>query len=150
MEKQVMDFNVIIEQDEDEIYVARVPEIEGCYTQGKTLQEVLERIKEAIEVCLEADGYSLDDKRTFIDGIGDVNDILEHFKNREKENPIDRRKKYFFVPTKEIKDKSWDLSISKYREVEYEEIEYEKPSVIKKKIIQLEEEILKGLKDLEI
>jgi predicted RNase H-like HicB family nuclease len=55
MEKQIMDFNVFIEQDEDGIYVARVPEIEGCYTQGKTLQEVLERIKEAIEVCLEAD-----------------------------------------------------------------------------------------------
>ncbi len=50
-----MDFDVLIEQDEDGIYVARVPEIEGCYTQGKTLQEVLERIKEAIEVCLEAD-----------------------------------------------------------------------------------------------
>ena len=55
MEKQIMDFNVIIEQDEDGIYVARVPEIDGCYTQGKTLQEVLERIKEAIEVCLKAD-----------------------------------------------------------------------------------------------
>lgn len=55
MEKQVMDFNVIIEQDEDGIYVARVPEICGCCTQGKTLQEVLERVKEAIEVCLEAD-----------------------------------------------------------------------------------------------
>jgi len=55
MEKQIMDFNVLIEQDEDGIYVARVSEIEGCYTQGKTLQEVLERIKEAIEVCLEAD-----------------------------------------------------------------------------------------------
>jgi predicted RNase H-like HicB family nuclease len=55
MEKQIMDFTVFIEQDEDGIYVARVPEIEGCYTQGKNLQEVLERIKEAIEVCLEAD-----------------------------------------------------------------------------------------------
>ncbi len=55
MGKQIMDVNVFIEQDEDGIYVARVPEIEGCYTQGKTLQEVLERIKEAIEVCLEAD-----------------------------------------------------------------------------------------------
>jgi len=50
-----MDFNVIIEQDEDGIFVATVPEIDGCYTQGKTIQEVLERIKEAIEVCLEAD-----------------------------------------------------------------------------------------------
>lgn len=55
MEKQVLDFNVIIEQDEDGIYVATVPEIQGCHTQGKTVQEVLERIKEAIEVCLEAD-----------------------------------------------------------------------------------------------
>ena len=50
-----MDFNVFIEQDEDGIYIAKVPEIEGCYTQGKTLKEVMERIKEAIEVCLEAD-----------------------------------------------------------------------------------------------
>ena len=55
MEKQIMDFNVFIEQDEEGIYVAKVPEIEGCYTQGKTLEEVIERIKEAIEVCLEAD-----------------------------------------------------------------------------------------------
>ncbi len=55
MEKQVLDFNVLIEQDEDGIYVAKVPELEGCYTQGKSLNEVLERIKEAIEVCLEAD-----------------------------------------------------------------------------------------------
>ena len=55
MEKQILDFTVLIEQDEDGIYVAKVPEIEGCYTQGKTLQEILDRIKEAIEVCLEAD-----------------------------------------------------------------------------------------------
>ncbi len=50
MEKQILDFTVLIEQDEDGIYVAKVPEIEGCYTQGKTLQEVLEKIREAIEV----------------------------------------------------------------------------------------------------
>ena len=55
MEKQILDFTVIIEQDEDGIYVAKVPELEGCYTQGKTSQEALERIKEAIEVCLEGD-----------------------------------------------------------------------------------------------
>ena len=51
MDKQIMDFNVFIEQDEDGIYVAKVPELEGCYTQGKTLEEVMERIREAIEVC---------------------------------------------------------------------------------------------------
>ena len=49
------EFNVIIEKDEEGLYVASVPEIQGCYTQGKTFQEVIERIKEAIEVCLEAD-----------------------------------------------------------------------------------------------
>ena len=51
----MLDFNVLIEQDEDGLFVASVPEISGCYTQGRTLQEVLERIKEAIEVCLEGD-----------------------------------------------------------------------------------------------
>jgi predicted RNase H-like HicB family nuclease len=51
-----MDFTILIEQDEDGIYVATVPEIQGCYTQGKTIPEVFERIKEAIEVCLEAEG----------------------------------------------------------------------------------------------
>jgi len=55
MEKKVLDFTVLIEQDEDGVYVARVPEIQGCHTQGKTVSEVLERIKEAIELCLEAD-----------------------------------------------------------------------------------------------
>ena len=55
MEKKVLNFTVIIEQDEDGLYVATVPDITGCYTQGKTIAQVLERIKEAIEVCLEAD-----------------------------------------------------------------------------------------------
>ncbi len=49
-----MQFTILIEQDEDGIYVAKVPDIVGCYTQGKTITQVLERIKEAIQVCLEA------------------------------------------------------------------------------------------------
>ncbi|MBI5803521.1 type II toxin-antitoxin system HicB family antitoxin [Candidatus Pacearchaeota archaeon] len=53
------EFNVIIEKGEDGWYVASVPEIQGCYTQGKTIQQVLERIKEAIEVCLESDGKNI-------------------------------------------------------------------------------------------
>ena len=55
MEKKVLNFTVLIEQDEEGLYVATVPDIHGCYTQGKTISQVLERIKEAIEVCLEAD-----------------------------------------------------------------------------------------------
>ena len=52
---EIYRFQVLIEQDEEGWYVASVPDIQGCYTQGKTIPEVLERIKEAIEVCLEAE-----------------------------------------------------------------------------------------------
>ena len=54
-----MEFNVVIEKDEEGWYVASVPEIQGCYTQGRTISQVLDRIKEAIEVCLEADGEEI-------------------------------------------------------------------------------------------
>ena len=52
---KVYNYTVLIEQDEDGIYVAKVSDIPGCYTQGKTVEQVMERIKEAIEVCLEAE-----------------------------------------------------------------------------------------------
>ena len=52
MEKE---FTIIIEQDEDGIYVASVPELEGCHTQAKTLDELRDRIKEAIELYLEVE-----------------------------------------------------------------------------------------------
>ena len=48
-------FTVLIEQDDDGMYVAKVPDITGCYTQGKTVEQAMERIKEAIQVCLEAE-----------------------------------------------------------------------------------------------
>ncbi len=63
MEKKVRNFTVLIEQDEDGLYVATVPSIQGCYTQGKTVAQVLERIKEAIEVCLEADKEELSEAK---------------------------------------------------------------------------------------
>jgi len=46
-----MKSNILIEKDEEGWYVASVPEIQGCYTQAKTIPQLLERIKEAIEVC---------------------------------------------------------------------------------------------------
>jgi len=41
----------LIEQDEDGWFVAKVPDLQGCATQGKTVEEALKRIKEAIQVC---------------------------------------------------------------------------------------------------
>jgi len=46
-------FAVLIEQDEDGIYVATVPRLRGCHTQAKTMEELWPRIKEAIGLCLE-------------------------------------------------------------------------------------------------
>jgi len=48
-------FDVIIERDEEGFYVASVPLIHGCHTQAKSLDEVIVRIREAIELCLELD-----------------------------------------------------------------------------------------------
>jgi len=47
-------FTVIVEQDEDGLYVASVPLLQGCYTQGKTYEEALENIKDAIKLHIEA------------------------------------------------------------------------------------------------
>ena len=49
-------FGVVVEKDEDGYYVASVPELPGCHTQAKTLDKVMERIKEAIQACLEVEG----------------------------------------------------------------------------------------------
>jgi len=55
MKQKILSFTVLIEQDEDGMYIAKVPDIPGCYTQGKTVEQAMERIKEAIQVCIEAD-----------------------------------------------------------------------------------------------
>ena len=49
------EFTVLIEQDEDGIYIGSVPSLKSCYTQAKSLEELFPRIKEAIELCLEAE-----------------------------------------------------------------------------------------------
>lgn len=49
------EFNVIIEKDEDGCYVATVPSLKGCNTQAKSLDVLMERTKEVVELCLEED-----------------------------------------------------------------------------------------------
>ncbi len=108
-----------------------------------------EPTKEVWFYDMENDGFSLDDKRTKIDK-DDIPDIIARFKNRNKEDNKDRRKKCFFVPIKEIKDNNYDLSISKYQKIEYEEVKYEKPEVLKKKILDLEQKIIYTLKEIKV
>lgn len=46
-------FPIIIEKDEDGFFVAINPSLEGCYSQGRTIEEALENVREATELCLE-------------------------------------------------------------------------------------------------
>ena len=63
--KKELQFKVLVEQDENGMYVASVPELPGCYTQGKTLEEARKRIKEAIELVLETDKDIKNEKLEF-------------------------------------------------------------------------------------
>lgn len=44
---------IVVEQDEDGIYVATCPALQGCYSQGDTFEEAIENVKDAIEMCIE-------------------------------------------------------------------------------------------------
>lgn len=50
------EFVVVVERDEDGYYVASVPELRGCHTQARSLDELMERVKEVILLCLEDEG----------------------------------------------------------------------------------------------
>jgi predicted RNase H-like HicB family nuclease len=52
------EFSVVLEQDADGYYVASVPELPGCHTQARSLDKVMARIQEAIELCLEVEDLS--------------------------------------------------------------------------------------------
>jgi len=50
------EFTVIIERDEEGFLVGTVPSLKGCHTQARSLDELMERVKEAIQLCLEVEG----------------------------------------------------------------------------------------------
>ncbi len=56
----VRQFDVIIERDEEGVYVASVPQLPGCHTDGTSLDELMREVREAIELCLEIDGQQAD------------------------------------------------------------------------------------------
>ena len=52
---RILQFKVLIEQDDDGLYVGSIPELPGCYTQGKTIEELRKRLNEVIRLVLESD-----------------------------------------------------------------------------------------------
>lgn len=96
---------------------------------------------------MTADGYSLDDKRTKVSE-NDIPDIIQRFNALDNEKERKRTDKSFFVTKKEIVENDYDLSINKYKEIEYEKIEYPPTKDIMKEILEINNEIAKGLKEL--
>jgi predicted RNase H-like HicB family nuclease len=65
-------FQVVVEQDEDGYYIADVPALRGCHTQGKTYEEVMENIREVISMCVQEmrqEGLEIDTKYPEVIGI---------------------------------------------------------------------------------
>ena len=101
---------------------------------------------------LQADGFSLDDKRTPIKN-NDLPSLISGFKARDKaiatSDKNDKTQKAFWVSKDEITSNKYDLSINRYKEVVYQEETYQAPKVILSKLVDLENEILADLKALE-
>lgn len=97
---------------------------------------------------MQADGYSLDDKRTKID-TDDIPDIIKRWHHIDAETERKRTDKSFLVPVDAIRAEKYDLSINRYKEIVYDEVKYDKPKVILAEIMKMEEDIQRGLKELD-
>jgi type I restriction enzyme M protein len=103
---------------------------------------------------MDADGYSLDDKREKIEA-NDIPDIVakwrewNHGQGDAPDQFADRKQKAFYVPVEEIVGNGYDLSLNRYKETAYEEVQYDPPKVILQRLRELEDEIRKDLDDLE-
>jgi type I restriction enzyme M protein len=87
---------------------------------------------------MASDGYSLDDRRSKLEGYGDLQDIIEKYHARNPELDTDRTAKHFMVCRSTIESEGYDLSLSRYKEDVFEEVHYDAPSVILDRLIQAE------------
>jgi type I restriction enzyme M protein len=87
---------------------------------------------------MQADGYSLDDKRSKQEGYGDLQDIVALFHARNPETDTDRTAKCFCVSRADIEAEGHDLSLSRYKKDMFEEVAYDKPADILKRLIEAE------------
>ena len=98
---------------------------------------------------MQADGFSLDDKRSPQPDKSDLPDILARWQNRKKEAKRKRTDRSFLVPKAAIAANEYDLSLNRYKEVVHEVVEHDSPQVILKRLAKLEQDIAKGRKELE-
>lgn len=97
---------------------------------------------------MKADGFSLDDKRTAISE-NDIPDIIQRYRNLDKEIDRKRTEQSFFVDKSEIVENEYDLSINKYKEIEYVPVEYPPTEKIMADLKKIEAEIAEEMRKLE-
>ena len=95
---------------------------------------------------MKADGYSLDQKRNEV-AENDIPDVIARFHNLQAEADRTRKEQSFLVPVDEIREKGYDLSMNKYKEVEREAVVYDAPEVILERIANLETQINNALNE---
>ena len=98
---------------------------------------------------MKADGYSLDQKRTEV-SVNDIPDVIARFQNLNSEADRTRKEQSFLVPVEEIREKGYDLSMNKYKEVEREVVVYDPPQVIMERIANLEAEINEAINEFRV
>ena len=89
---------------------------------------------------MNADGYSLDDKRTKLPGYGNLQDVIAKYRGRDPEKDTDRSQRAFIVTRAEIanEENNYDLSLSRYKQDVFEEVKYEAPAEILEKLLTAE------------
>jgi type I restriction enzyme M protein len=98
---------------------------------------------------VQADGFSLDDKRDPTPDRDDLPDVRVRWKNRDAAKDTDRTAKAFFVPKADVVGQNYDLSLGRYKEVVHEERKTDPPKVILGRLKELEAEIAADLEELE-
>ena len=63
---KILHLPIIVEQDEDNIYIVSCPVFKGCHSYGKSIEEALENIKEVIDICLEEEKDKVSEMNRFI------------------------------------------------------------------------------------
>lgn len=98
---------------------------------------------------VQADGFSLDDKRTAQPDKNNLPDLVARWKSRNPKASNDRTAKHFFVPADEIRANNHDLSLNRYKETIHVETTHELPLVILGQLRDLETQILADIDELE-
>ena len=97
---------------------------------------------------VQADGFSLDDKREPQPNKDDLPDMLARWQARDPKKDTDKARKNFFVSVGDIRENKYDLSINRYKVTVYEKEEYAPPREILDRMIGLEKDVMADMEEL--